>query len=287
MKTEGIIVLSVSSALYGFSIILVKMALNEGYSSYSLVSSRSFLSIPLMILAILFLKGKVNYETPLPKRDLTIIGIIGSGTAMITLYIGQTYTLAINAGFVFRFVFIFTALFSHFLLKDKIQRSQYSSMAIMFLGMYLISTDGKALNPHWGDILVLLASMQVGFTNVLAKITMKKVNSYWISTIRILIGSVFVVLVISVLFGLGTLTPITSIPLTVVALAILEIVFIFLYYRGIEIEGPLTATLFFLMGALVSAALSYVILGEKLSITGWTGGLLIMVGAYILIKKSK
>jgi len=287
MKTEGVVVLSVSSALYGFSIILVKMALNQGYSAYSLVSSRSLLSIPLMILAIFYLKGKVNYTKPLPKRDLAIIGIVGSGTAMMTLYLGQAYTLAINAGFVFRFVFIFTALFSHFLLKDKIQKSQYASMGIMFIGMYLISTDGKALNPHWGDIIVLLASMQVGFTNVLAKITMKKVNSYMISAIRILIGSIFIVLVVSILFGLGTLSPITSIPYTIVALALLEIIFIFLYYRGIEIEGPLTATLFFLMGALVSAVLSYVILGEKLSVIGWAGGLLIMVGAYILIEKSK
>ena len=287
MKTEGVVVLSVSSALYGFSIILVKMALNQGYSAYSLVSSRSLFSIPLMILAVFYLKGKVNYTKPLPKRDLTIIGIVGSGTAMMTLYIGQAYTLAINAGFVFRFVFIFTALFSHFLLKDKIQKSQYASMGIMFIGMYLISTDGKALNPHWGDIIVLLASMQVGFTNVLAKITMKKVNSYMISAIRILIGSIFIVLVVSALFGLGTLRPITSIPYTIVALALLEIIFIFLYYRGIEIEGPLTATLFFLMGALVSAVLSYVILGEKLSVIGWAGGLLIMVGAYVLIKKSK
>lgn len=287
MKTEGVVVLSVSSALYGFSIILVKMALNQGYSAYSLVSSRSLLSIPLMILAVFYLKGKVNYTKPLPKRDLTIIGMVGSGTAMMTLYLGQAYTLAINAGFVFRFVFIFTALFSHFLLKDKIQKSQYASMGIMFIGMYLISTDGKALNPHWGDIIVLLASMQVGFTNVLAKITMKKVNSYMISAIRILIGSIFVVLVVSALFGLDTLGPITSIPYTIVALALLEIIFIFLYYRGIEIEGPLTATLFFLMGALVSAVLSYVILGEKLSVIGWAGGFLIMVGAYVLIKKSK
>jgi len=287
MKKEGIAVLSVSSALYGFSIILVKMALNEGYSSYSLVSSRSLLSIPLMALAMFYMKGRVKYEIPLPKRDLALIGIIGSGTAMMTLYVGQAYTLAINAGFVFRFVFIFTALFSHLLLKDKIQKSQYTSMIIMFVGMYLISTDGKALNPHWGDILVLLASMQVGFTNVLAKITMKKVNSYMISAIRIFIGSVFIVLVVSALFGFDTLSPIASIPYTIIALALLEIIFIFLYYRGIEIEGPLTATLFFLMGALVSAVLSYVILGEKLSVIGWTGGILIMLGAYILIEKSK
>ena len=287
MKTEGVIVLSVSSALYGFSIILVKMALNQGYSSYSLMSSRSLLSIPFMILAMLFLKERVEYTKPLPLKDLSIIGIIGSGTAMMTLYIGQAYTLAINAGFVFRFVFIFTALFSHFLLKDKIQKGQYASMGIMFIGMYLISTDGKALSPHWGDILVLLASMQVGFTNVLAKITMKKVNSYLISAIRIFIGSLFIVLVVSILFGLDTLSPLYSIPYTILALALLEIIFIFLYYRGIEIEGPLTATLFFLMGALISAFLSYVILGEKLSVIGWIGGLLIMLGAYVLIKKSK
>ncbi|MDY1591270.1 MAG: DMT family transporter [Methanofastidiosum sp.] len=287
MKTEGIIVLSVSSALYGFSIILVKMALNQGYSSYSLMSSRSLISIPFMILAMLFLKERVEYTKPLPLKDLSIIGIIGSGTAMMTLYIGQVYTLAINAGFVFRFVFIFTALFSHFLLKDKIQKGQYASMGIMFIGMYLISTDGKALNPYWGDLLVLLASMQVGFTNVLAKITMKKVNSYMISAIRIFIGSIFIVIVVSILFGLDTLSPLYSIPYTILALALLEIIFIFLYYRGIEIEGPLTATLFFLMGALVSAVLSYVILGEKLSGIGWVGGLLIMAGGYILIKKSK
>jgi len=286
MKTEGIIVLSVSSALYGFSIILVKMALNQGYSSYSLMSSRSLLSIPFMVLALLLLRGKVEYTKPLPMRDLAIIGIIGSGTAMITLYVGQAYTLAINAGFVFRFVFIFTALFSHFLLKDKIDKGQYASMAIMFVGMYLLSTDGKALNPQWGDILVLMASMQVGLTNVLAKITMKKVNSYLISAIRILIGSVFTVLLVSIMFGLTTLSPLYAIPHTVLALALLEIIFIFLYYRGIEIEGPLTATVFFLMGALVSAALSYFILGESLSLIGWTGGFLIIMGAYILIKKS-
>lgn len=286
MKTEGIIVLTISSALYGFSIILVKMALNEGYSSYSLMASRSLISVPLMIVAILFLKDKVEFTKPLPMRDLTVIGIIGSGTAMMTLYIGQAYTLAINAGFVFRFVFIFTALFSHFLLKDKIQKGQYASMGIMFIGMYLISTDGKALNPHWGDILVLLASMQVGFTNVLAKIAMKKVNSYMISAIRIFIGSLFIVLVVCILLGLDTLSPLYSIPYTILALALLEIIFIFLYYRGIELEGPLTATLFFLMGALVSAVLSYIILGEKLSVIGWVGGLLIMTGAYVLIKKS-
>ena len=89
-----------------------------------------------------------------------------AGLCGVTLYyllenIALTYTLASNVGVLVSVSPVFTALFSHFLLRrEKLRPSFFAGLAVALAGVVLLSYNGSAvlkLDPR-GDVLALLAA---------------------------------------------------------------------------------------------------------------------------------
>ena len=89
-----------------------------------------------------------------------------AGLCGVTLYyllenIALTYTLASNVGVLVSVSPVFTALFSHFLLRrEKLCPAYFAGLAVALAGVVLLSYNGSAvlkLDPR-GDVLALLAA---------------------------------------------------------------------------------------------------------------------------------
>lgn len=89
-----------------------------------------------------------------------------AGLCGVTLYyllenIALTYTLASNVGVLVSVSPVFTALFSHFLLRrEKLRPDFFAGLAVALAGVVLLSYNGSAvlkLDPR-GDVLALLAA---------------------------------------------------------------------------------------------------------------------------------
>lgn len=89
-----------------------------------------------------------------------------AGLCGVTLYyllenIALTYTLASNVGVLVSVSPVFTALFSHFLLRrERLRPAFFAGLAVALAGVVLLSYNGSAvlkLDPR-GDVLALLAA---------------------------------------------------------------------------------------------------------------------------------
>jgi drug/metabolite transporter (DMT)-like permease len=152
------------------------------------------------------------------------------------------------------------------------------------VGAFLLSTSVVPKMPQIGDLIIILAAIQLGFTNSLAKRTMSKIPAEVISSMRLIFAAIFLLVAIPLLQGAGSFASISNGFWYVISSALLTSTFVFTFYKGIELSTPSLASIFFLLSAVVSAVLAYFVLGEILSLIQIIGGLLILVGAYFIGK---
>jgi len=61
-------------------------------------------------------------------------------------------------------------------------------------------------------------------------------------------------------------------------------IYLFTFYRGIELTGASIATIFFLLSAVFTAIFAYIFLEETINIISGIGAILILLGALYLAK---
>ena len=87
-----------------------------------------------------------------------------------TLYIfGVSMTNAINAGFLVKFSVVTTTFLAWILLGEKMSGRKLASLAALLVGAYLLTTQGKRLLPHIGDLFILGACLAWSVGNVLIR----------------------------------------------------------------------------------------------------------------------
>ena len=126
---------------------------------------------PVEILFLRFVLGFLALCLIYPRRLLLgerrqELWFAAAGLCGVTLYyllenIALTYTLASNVGVLVSVSPVFTALFSHFLLRrEKLRPAFFAGLAVALAGVVLLSYNGSAvlkLDPR-GDVLALLAA---------------------------------------------------------------------------------------------------------------------------------
>lgn len=126
---------------------------------------------PVEILFLRFVLGFLTLCLIYPRRlrlgeRRQELWFAAAGLCGVTLYyllenIALTYTLASNVGVLVSVSPVFTALFSHFLLRrEKLRPAFFAGLAVALAGVVLLSYNGSAvlkLDPR-GDVLALLAA---------------------------------------------------------------------------------------------------------------------------------
>jgi drug/metabolite transporter (DMT)-like permease len=144
----------------------------------------------LYALTSLVLQSK-NSDRKEVRQHTTSFGILGAAgfLAVGMLVFGQQFTTSINASILVTATIVTTAFFSFVMLKEKLDKSQWLWIAVLFLGLYIGIVGFKTLTLRIGDVIVLGSVIVFGFGNVYSRIIMKKVTKpSMVPDVRLLIA---------------------------------------------------------------------------------------------------
>ncbi len=274
MKSKGVLILLISSLAYSGFVITNKRVLESGFSAFQF----TFLMIAgLTLISLFFIAKDFRLLKQMTVREWVFVGLIGvlaSGFVQFLFVYGQKFTSALNAGFISTLSAPFTAILAVFLLNEELSLKRWVLASTSFLGIILLTTNLDVKGFSLGDGLILIAMALVAFTNVLAKLVMRRLNGLFVNALRHVFGFLFVFLTALIL---GRLWAFSAVPahLWPLLLASIGLTFIFLafFYWGIQLTSPTIATVIGLSEILFTSLFAILFLGESLSSLQWAGGL--------------
>jgi len=283
MKTRSVIYLSLYALVIAAGHILQKMVLNHGVDRFVFAFLR--ISTGFVLITLLFLIKKHHPVTVIKEniRHFIVLGVFFSGFGILLKFWGLSYTTATNASFMMSLSSMAVVLFAYFLLKEKAPKRFYVIVAVMIAGVYLVTTGGKQILPHKGDVIILGLAFLIGFMRVYGKKVLETLSVIQVAFGRSLIGMIFLGLLIPVFSPLGFST-IPSFPVLLLVLSngITFSSSILLFYKALQAEGASNASVFSLLVPVLTAVLGYLLLAEVLNLYQAIGGTIIIAGSFLI-----
>lgn len=245
-------------------------------------------------LAALLLAYPRRLEGTRRQQELTFAA---AGLCGICLYyllenIALTYTMASNVGVIISVAPFFTAILSHFILKEERPGANFFiGFAVAMAGIFLISFNGSKLelNPV-GDVLALLAALIWACYSVLTK----KISGYGYHTIlttrRIFCYGILFMIPPLFLFDFKLeltrfANPVYLFNIIFLGLGASALCFV-TWNFAIKILGAVKTSVYIYMVPVITVVTSVVILHEKITVLSAVGTILTLAGLFLSERKT-
>ena len=290
MKTylsSGYFLIIFSSLALSFKSILVKFAFQLGVDSMTLMLMRLFVALPLFVIALAIMEGKVSFKLTLREALIFgLMGISGMGCAMLFSFLSlENMEAALSNLLVFTYpamTIVLLAIFS----REKISKSKLFSLLLTFAGLaFIVRIDeaGKMAVNSSGVIFALLSALSYALYNVVGEKAMKGMSPIRVSSY----SAVFLVGFFGIVFG-NRVYP-ESLELWGIA-SILGIFTGFIpflcYMYGVKKIGASKAVIISSMGPVFTTLWAFIFLGEILDTIQVLGMFLIIIGVLTIKIKS-
>jgi drug/metabolite transporter (DMT)-like permease len=275
---KGVTAIILSSFFYALVIILTKEGLDDGLEP----SSFTFLTMftALFFLVPYYLSGTHRRPCRRDYLHFFVLGLAATGIAHLLMFAGQSYTSAINAGFLSKTTTIFTVFFAFFIIRERLQRLDVAAIAVSFIGVFLLTTRGE-LAFHEGDALIVLSSVALGFSNSFAK----KLMAHHSHRTVVFWRSVFGVPVLLAFSAGLSGDPFSAAGAYALANGFFMALTMMTLYAGFRWIGPSRSSTLFFISPLFSTVLAVALLGESLESVQIIGGCVILAGALLLTRR--
>ncbi|MGZ7044359.1 MAG: DMT family transporter [Methanobacterium sp.] len=226
-----------------------------------------------------------DYITRKEYFILFLTAIFGSLIAPALYLSGLSKITAVNAALLTNAEIIFIIILGILFLKEKIGKKDFLGLAFLLIGAVFLSTNNLqnlSLNQNlFGSILVIFSSFFWSMDTILSKFLSNKRNIIFITALKTLIGG-FVLFIISLIMGLSFSLPYDKIPLLLfIGLVCLSFSLPLIYY-AIRIIGSTRTGSIFSLSSLFGAITAFFALGEPLTVSQLSFGILMIAGVYIL-----
>lgn len=266
-----------SAILWGTSFPAIRMGLK--YISPIVFLLLRFVTASFIMLIILFMNNiKIDF-----RNFGGIIGLSGflNALAYALQFIGQKYTYATNAALMINTSPIFTAIFAHFLLKEKLNKAKILGIIITFLGASIIILGAELTIEVRiiGDILCLTAGAIWGLYMTLAKRIGEGISELELITIWFLYTVLFSIILLpfeKVIF-VPTFTSILVVLYTALICTILPFL---LWFKALKIMEASTSSNYFILEILISGIVEAILMGLEIKLPFLIGALLVIIGIY-------
>ncbi len=243
------------------------------------------------ILKVINSKSKV--EDFITRKEYFILFLTAVFGAFIApaLYLSGLFRItAVNAALLANAEIIFIILLGILFLKEKVTKKDFLGFAFLLIGAVFLSTNNLqnlSFNQSlFGSILVISASFFWSMDTILSKFLSHKKNIILITALKTLIGG-SILLIISLVMGLSFTLPIHKIPLLLfIGLVCLSISLPLIYF-AIRIIGSTRTGSIFSLSSLFGAITAFIVLGEPLTASQLSFGILMIAGVYILYTGGK
>lgn len=220
----------------------------------------------------------------LTKKDLpyTIGMIVLDILAPIFLMLGIKYGTAANASLLGNFEIVATTLIACLIFKEAVSKRLWAAIGMITASSILLSFEGAgSFRFSYGSVLVLLATACWGLENNCTRSISDK-STYEIVVLKGIFsgGGAFVIALIS-----GEKIPAIRYILPAMLLGFVAYgMSIFLYIRAQRDLGAAKTSAYYAVAPFVGAFLSFVILGEKLTIVYFAALIIMIAGTVFVVK---
>ena len=247
--------------------------------------------IGLFILILIYPK-RLRKTTKKQELTFALTGLCGVTLYYLLENIALTYSMASNIGVIISIAPFFTAILSHFILKEETLNQNFiiGFMAAMG-GIMLISFNGSSnfkLNPL-GDILALLAALGWAVYSILTK----RISDYGYSTIQVtrrtfMYGVTFMFLTLIPLgfkLDLGRFSnPIYLGNILFLGLGASALCFV-TWNMAVKILGAVKTSIYIYIVPVVTVVTSIIVLHEQITLMAFIGTVLILIGLFLSQKR--
>ncbi len=264
-ESLGTLLAASGAFLYGLEPVVIKANPSNPISFAAF--SALFASLILWLFLIASSGWREISEKPSHLKKAFLMGFFGTAMAYISYSYGARLSTAINASLITRSEVFFSFLLSWLFLGERITKKLVSFAMIILTGLVLVITQGRAVEPHLGDLLLLLVPLFWQSGHVIAK--RLPYTPYTIATLRNTFGFL-ILLPLAILTGLEFSK-----------LALAEGIIIALgqviWYRSIKLINLSKATAIITPAPAVAIALG-IALGESFTTYHAAGFILITIG---------
>ena len=261
------------AAVWGFTFPVVKDAVE-------VIPPFQFLAIRFGIAAALM--------TVVFGRDLLGFGLkplLASAAAGVALFagyalqtVGLQYTQASNAGFITGLFVVFTPILTALLLRRLPARGALIGVALATIGLALLSVTESGFRFGYGDAIVLLCAVSFAVHIVILGRFAPDLPTGAMTTIQM-----WVTATLSAWVSLGAETPVAvagrDVWLAIVLTAVYaSAIAFFIQTRAQRYLSPTRTALILVSEPAFAGLFGFVLLGETLTVLGWSGAALILAG---------
>ncbi|MBI5223553.1 DMT family transporter [Candidatus Micrarchaeota archaeon] len=241
--------------------------------------------VAVFLLSCIFLLGKLKELSLLSSKqraDLAIIGIIGGAIPFLLFFYGLSIGNAGSTSFIYRSLFIVSAILGTFWLKENFDFRYVLGAIIIFLGNLLLLKDIFVFGL--GEFFVLLATLFWAIEYAYSRKTLESISPMTLAFGRMAIGSV-------VLLGFIALTgkfdQLVSAKPESYAWALVSSLFLFAFvlswYTTLKYTSLSKASAIFVLGGPITALLQLIFANKVFSFNEVIGLLLIVTGVALVI----
>ncbi|MEA3254910.1 MAG: DMT family transporter [Candidatus Altiarchaeota archaeon] len=282
MDKKSYLVVVLAAFFYAVYLIVNRTYLVEGLNPTDFACGSGIFAA-LFSLMFLITSNGIKELNGLDKRDRTcilILGIVVGFFFRLILFIGQSLTTATSAGFLLRTAPVFALGFGYVLMQESIGKKQILMMLMMLSGVYLLTTNGTVISDP-GDLLLILGGSIIGFDQAFSRKLMKKGISPGVLTASTtIIGATALFLFVMFFSGFSFLS-------WGIYLLSGFLIFISVFLRNLglrQIKASIVSSVL-LLNPLFTAVMGITLLCEKITLIQLSGGVIILVGGYLIIRK--
>jgi drug/metabolite transporter (DMT)-like permease len=175
--SKGFIITFGAASCWAVLILLTKLIIRNGESSYNIVFWEAIISLPFWLFLFFRQREELRKITPKDYQLLIVIGLISTLFISLIEVLALKYTQAINYSFLIRSTMLFTIFFAYLFLGEKISHKKVIIAILILIGIYFISTNGQLIKFSRGDLLTILEAALISFGNtILGKIATKRMS---------------------------------------------------------------------------------------------------------------
>ncbi len=268
--------------IYATYLIVNRVYLLEGLEPLSFAAGSALFSGLFSLLYLIASKRVTEVKNLEGKMWLYIIllSLVVAALSKIFFFLAQSMVTATNTGFLMRISPIFALIFGYIFLKESLTKKHVLVIVFMIFGAYLLATGGK-LSLGLGETLLLIVGIFIGIDHTFSrKIIKLGVSPGTLTSLRLIVAaislSLFVLAVSSFSFAGWQIYLLSGL-----------LIFLSVFFRNIglkHIKAGIGSSIL-LISPVFSAIMGIGLLHEEVTYIQLLGGVIILVGAYLLARK--
>ncbi|MGE5041312.1 MAG: DMT family transporter [Candidatus Levyibacteriota bacterium] len=269
--TKGIYLALCTAFISGVSNFVNKIAVSLVKPPLVFTAEKN-LYVGLAIVGLLIFSWKFKEIKKLSGRDvlyLTLIGIIGGSIPFYLFFTGLSMIPAVNGAIIHKTLFIWVAILTIPLLKEKVSKLQILGVALLFFANFFIGGFIK-FQFSAGELLVLSATLLWAVENILAKKILPHVDADIVVAARMGLGSIILMAAAFILAPAATMKGfnLSEVQWTWMAITVaLLLGYTMTWYRALKLAPATTVASVLVSATLITNILSAIFITHAWDIT--------------------